>query len=108
MDQRKFPRIKTKIAAEVNNRQALLENISRKGIKIKLWSDAVPTTCDMMVTFTVGEQTINLKGEIRWCRREKNSFQDLKEMGLYLEDAPEEYYKFVDALSNRRESAVRI
>jgi hypothetical protein len=108
MEHRKFPRMKTNIIAEVNKRQALLENVSRQGIKMKLWSDAVPETHDVEVTFTVGKQTINLKGIIRWSLRDRHSFQDLKIMGVYIEDAPEEYYRFIDTLFPWNESAVRI
>lgn len=108
MEQRKFPRMKTKIAAEVNNSQAVLENVSKQGLKMILWSHAVPENRDISVMFAVGEKKINLKGEIRWCMRDKYSIQDLKVVGLYIENAPEEYHQFVDSLSARKDSqAVR-
>jgi len=108
MDLRKFPRIKAKIAAEVNNKQAMLENVSKNGIKMKMWSDDVPRGRNVEVTFRSGTHTINLKGEVRWCMRDKYSFQDLKEVGLYIEDAPQEYYQFIDSLSTGKTAAARM
>lgn len=107
MEQRKYPRIKTRIAAEINNRQALLENVSREGVKIKLWADAVPRNRDVELAFQVGKQSFNLKGVIRWCKRDKYSLQDLKELGLHLAEPPEEYYQFIDTLSTQREPIVQ-
>jgi hypothetical protein len=108
MEQRKYPRIKTRIVAEINDSQALLENVSREGVKIKLWADAVPKNQDVEVAFKVGKQSINLKGVIRWCRRDKYSLQDLKELGLHLAEPPEEYYQFIDTISNQMEPIVQI
>jgi len=108
MEQRKFPRMKTSIAAEVNDKQAVLEDVSRQGIKVKLWADAVPENPDVAVAFKVGEKSINLKGEIRWCMKDRYSFQDLKVMGVYIEDAPEEYHQFINTFFTWNESAARI
>ncbi|MCI0471558.1 MAG: PilZ domain-containing protein [Candidatus Aminicenantes bacterium] len=108
MDQRKYPRLKTKMMAEINNNQAFLENVSREGIKMKIWSDAVPRTRDVEIALSVGKQTINLRGIVCWCKRDKNSYQDLKEVGLYLQEPPDEYYRFIDSLSNQRAQTVQI
>jgi hypothetical protein len=108
MDQRKYPRLKTKMMVEINDSQALLENVSREGIKMKIWSDAVPRTRDVEFELNLGKQTINLRGVICWCKRDKNSYQDLKEVGLYLEEPPEEYYQFIDTLSNQRSQAIQM
>lgn len=108
MEQRKYPRVKTRIVAKVNDSQALLENVSKQGIKMKLWSEAVPQTPEVEVAFTVGKQRIKINGSVRWCRRAKYSFQDLKEMGLYLENPPQDYIELIDSLSTSGESALHI
>jgi hypothetical protein len=94
--------------AEVNSKQAILENISREGIKVKLWADAVPQDQDVEIVFNVGKKSMKLKGVVCWCKRDKYSFQDLKEMGLLLENPPEEYFEFIDTLSPNRGAALRI
>ena len=108
MDKRKYPRFKTQMAAEVNSKQGLLENVSKEGIKVKLWSEAVPKTRDVKVEFKVGKQVFNLNGVVRWCRRDKFSFQDLKEIGLSLEEPSEEFFQFVDSLSSQRMPTMRL
>ncbi len=108
MEKRKHPRIKTKLAAEFNNREALVENISLEGVKMKCWADAVPNQDDVNVSFTVGEQIINLEGVVRWCRKDRYSLQDLREFGVSLRNPPAEFYRFVELLDNQRVPAVML
>lgn len=102
MDQRKYPRFKTKMAVEVNDRQGLLENVSKEGVKVKLMADSIPKDPNVNVEFKVNSHTFNLKGVVRWCRRDKYSFQNCKELGLLLEEPPDHYHQFVDSLSTGR------
>lgn len=99
MDKRKYPRIKTRMLAAVNSKQGLLENVSREGVKLKLMADAVPQSQEVDVEFEIGEKVFKLRGIVRWCRRDKFSFQNLREVGLSLVEPPPEFYDFVDTLA---------
>ncbi|MCK4766473.1 MAG: PilZ domain-containing protein [Candidatus Aminicenantes bacterium] len=100
MDQRKHPRFKTKMAVEVNDRQGLLENVSKEGVRVKLMANSIPKNTNVNVAFKVNGYSFKLKGIVRWCRRDKFSFQDCKELGLLLEEPPDHYHQFVETLSS--------
>ena len=96
MEKRKVKRIKKRIMVKINNRPAILIDISKGGIKLS--SAIVPSKPEVSIEIRDDNQVFNLRGRIRWITR-TISFQNLKEIGIIIDDAPEEYHQYVDKLS---------
>ena len=81
---------------KIDSRPAILMDISKEGIKLS--SAIVPTTPEVNIEIKEDNQVFKLKGKVRWITR-KVSFQNLKEIGIFIEEAPIEYYQYIDKLS---------
>jgi uncharacterized Zn finger protein (UPF0148 family) len=98
IDRREDKRINLKMTAKINNEVAMLFNISRSGIMLS--TPIIPTIPTVHLTLQAGEQTFNIKGIIRWVSR-KRSISNLKDIGISIVDAPQEYYAFLNELLSK-------
>ena len=67
MEKRKIKRIKKRIMVKINNRPAILIDISKGGIKLS--SAIVPSKPEVNIEIRDNNQVFNLKGRIRWITR---------------------------------------
>ncbi len=80
---------------KVNDQAGILIDISRNGFKLS--TTAVPKSRMVDIVLTTDNRTFNLRGYTRWISR-KVAAQKLYEVGINLENASPEYYKFLDEL----------
>ena len=80
---------------KIDNRPAILIDISRGGIKLS--SAIVPSNPEVNIEINDNNRIFKLKGTIRWITR-KVTFQNLKEIGIQIKDAPEEFNRYIEEL----------
>ncbi len=100
-ERRKSKRIKKNIMLKINHELGLLSDISGDGIRLS--TTKVPTNPNVQIKLKIDEHTFDLKGIIRW-QKKKPSFSNMKEIGVSIEDAPEEYYRLLDELYQNESS----
>jgi hypothetical protein len=93
MEKRKTRRIKKRVMLKIDDKSAILVDISRTGIR---YSTATPPKSRQVdILLHCDEQTFNLKGTIRWAKR-KVALQKLYDVGVSLDETSEEYSRFID------------
>lgn len=95
MDKRKSRRIKKRLLAKINNQASILSDVSNNGLKLSTAS--IPSSRAVDIILQADKQTFNIKGYTRWVSR-KVSAQKLYDIGVTIEEAPEEYYEFINKL----------
>ena len=99
MDRRSDKRIKKSMLLDVNDNPGTLVDISRKGMRL---STAIPRTGrDLDIALHTDSKTYNLQGMIHWiCKKDgRNNF---REIGVRVNDAPQDYHQFLDTLNWNR------
>lgn len=94
-ERRENRRIKKRIMLKINNELGLLSDISREGIRLS--TAKVPSSPGVDIKLKLDEQTFHLKGTIRWQGKER-TLSNMQEIGVSIDEAPPEYYRFVDSL----------
>lgn len=94
-NKRREDRKKKRIIIKMNEKPAVLLDISPKGIKLS--AAAIPSKRNVNIIIEFEDKKFNLKGYVRWVKR-KVSFHSPKDIGLSIEKAPEEFYKFLDSI----------
>jgi hypothetical protein len=95
MEKRKSTRVRKRVMLDINNKPAILVDISKNGVRVS--TGMPPTTRRVKIIIRVDEQTFDLNGTVRWVKR-KVALQKLYDMGLSIEGAPEGFDKFIDKL----------
>lgn len=95
MDKRKEKRIKKRIMAKVNNKLAILVDISRTGFKVS--TAVVPQNRTVDVVLQADNREFNLKGYTCWINQ-KVIAPRMYDMGISVKEASSEYYEFLDRL----------
>lgn len=95
IDRRKNRRLSRRILVKIDNHPGLLLDISRTGIRVS--TDITPEKRRVDVKLQADNRIFNLKGYIHRIDR-KLSVQNLKELGISIEAAEPEYYRFLDKL----------
>jgi hypothetical protein len=94
-DRRKNMRLSRRILVTIDNQPGLLLDISRTGIRVS--TAMAPERRRVDIRLQADNRFFNLKGYINWINR-KYSVQNLKEMGISIEGAEPDYYRFLDKL----------
>jgi len=92
MEKRKEMRIKKRMLSSLEDRPAIIVDISRCGIKISM--NRPPKSQNVDVKLQVGGKVIALKGDIRWITRMVSS-QSTNNIGIAIREAPPEYYELL-------------
>jgi len=95
MERRKNKRIKKRVLSKIDDKTGITIDLSKKGMQISLKSN--PQKKNINVTLQVGEKYFDLKGEIRWVRKEL-SVQGSSRIGIFLTDVPPEYAHLLEQL----------
>lgn len=92
MEKRKEMRIRKRILSSLEEKPAIVVDMSLSGIKISM--SRPPKSQDVNITLQVGEKVINLKGDIRWINRTVSN-KVSNNIGIVIREAPPEYYEML-------------
>ncbi len=96
-EKRKQDRIKQHSFLRVNEKLALLIDISVNGLRLA--AEYVPDDPNVEIKISIEGTEFNLTGIIRWFS-EKNSFSGLYYLGIFIEEPPLKYEKLITKLLN--------
>jgi hypothetical protein len=94
MEKRKEIRIRKRILSSLEDKPAIIIDISQSGIKISM--NRPPKSQNVDIKMQVGGKVIILKGDIRWITR-MVSTQVSNNIGIAIREAPPEYYQMLSA-----------
>ena len=97
MEERYSDRTNAGIKISVNNQPGILVDASKTGLGVKLLTDKVPTSDLVDVLLEHEQKNVYLKGKISWLNTNV-TFQNEKEVGIMIKDAPAEYYDFLERI----------
>ncbi len=92
MEKRKEMRIKKRILSSLEDKPAIIVDISHGGIKISM--NRPPRNQNVDVKLQVGDKVIILKGDVRWITRMVSSRSN-NQIGIAIREAPPEYYELL-------------
>jgi len=94
MEKRKEMRIKRRVLSSLEDKPAIVVDMSQGGIKISMSRPPRNQSVDIKLQF--GNKVITLKGDVRWITRVV-SRQSSNNIGIAIREAPEEYYQLLSA-----------
>lgn len=92
MEKRKETRVKKRILSSLEDRPALIVDISQGGIQISM--STTPKSQEVAIKLQIGGQAINLKGNIRWINKAMIN-QNSSNIGIAIKDAPPEFLRLL-------------
>jgi hypothetical protein len=92
MEKRKDTRIRKRMLSSLENKPAIVVDISQGGIKISMHRP--PITQNVDIKLQVGGKVIILKGDVRWINR-MVSTQVSNSIGIAIREAPPEFYQML-------------
>jgi hypothetical protein len=92
VEKRKEKRVKKRILTSVEERPAIIVDISQSGIQISMSS--TPKNQLVSIKLQIGAKVINLQGDIRWINKTISS-QNSSNIGIAIRDAPAEYIQLL-------------
>ena len=97
MEKRKEMRIKKRILSSLEDKPAIIVDMSQGGIKISM--NRPPRNQSVDIKLQIGNnKVITLKGDVRWITR-MASRQSSSDIGIAIREAPEEYYQLLSVSS---------
>jgi len=94
MENRKEMRIKKRVLSSLEDKPAIVVDMSQGGIKISM--NRPPKNQSVDIKLQIGGKVILLKGDVRWITRMPTS-QSSNNIGIAIREAPEEYYQLLSA-----------
>ncbi len=94
-ERREYKRIKKQSLVRLNDKMALLIDISEGGMLLGTYE--LPADPEVNIEIKIRENSFKLKGIIRWIR-EKDSFSGLHSVGIMLKDQPEKFRKLMHSI----------
>lgn len=92
MEKRKEMRIRKRMLSSLEEKPAIVVDISQGGIKISMSRPPKSQTVD--IKLRIGAKVINLKGDVRWINRVVSN-QVSNQIGIAIHEAPPEYYEML-------------
>jgi hypothetical protein len=92
MEKRREMRIKKRFLSSLEEKPAIVVDISQSGIRISM--NRPPRSQDVDIKLQVGGKVILLKGDVRWITRMVSS-QSNNHIGIAIREAPPEYYQLL-------------
>ncbi len=92
MEKRKEMRIRKRMLSSLENKPAIVVDMSQNGIKISMSRPPQSQTVD--IRLQIGGKVISLKGDIRWISRMVSN-QASNNIGIAIREAPPEYYEML-------------
>jgi SH3-like domain-containing protein len=94
MEKRKEKRVKKRILSSLEERPAIIVDISQSGIQISMSSK--PKNQRVSIKLQIGSKIIDLEGDIRWINKTISS-QNSSNIGIAINEAPAEYLQLLDS-----------
>jgi hypothetical protein len=94
MEKRKEMRIKKRVLSSLEDKPAIVVDMSQGGIRISM--NRPPKNQSVDIKLQIGDKVITLKGDIRWITRMPAS-RSSNNIGIAIREAPEEYYQLIAA-----------
>jgi hypothetical protein len=98
MEKRKEVRIKKRILSSLEEKPAIIIDISLSGIRLSM--SRPPQNQSVDIKLQIGGKVINLKGDVRWINRLAAN-QASNNIGIAIRDAPPEYYDMLTIPAGR-------
>jgi hypothetical protein len=92
MEKRKEMRIKKRMLSSLEDKPAIIVDISRGGIRISM--NRPPRSQSVDVKLQIGDKVIVLKGDVRWITRVVST-QVSNSVGIAIREAPPEFYELL-------------
>ena len=92
MEKRKEMRIRKRMLSSLEDKPAIVVDMSQSGIKISM--SRPPRNQDVDIKLQIGGKVIRLKGSVRWINRMASN-QASNNIGIAIREAPDEYYEML-------------
>ena len=92
MEKRKEMRIKRRALSSLEDKPAIIVDMSRNGIKISM--NRPPRSQNVTIKLQVNGKVITLIGDVRWITRMVSSGAS-NNIGIAIREAPPEYYQML-------------
>lgn len=93
MEKRKEKRVKKRILSSLEERPAIIVDISESGIQISMSS--TPKNQRVAIKLQIGGKVIDLQGDVRWINK-TTSNQNTSNIGITIHGAPAEYLQLLE------------
>ena len=93
MEKRREMRIKKRMLSSLEDKPAIIVDISQGGIKISM--TRAPKSQNVNIKLQIGGKVIHLKGDVRWINRMASN-QASNNIGIAIREAPPEYYEMLN------------
>jgi S1-C subfamily serine protease len=94
MEKRKEKRVKKRMLSSLEERPAIIVDISQGGIQISMSS--TPKNQLVAIKLQIGGKVIDLRGDVRWINRTISS-QNSSNIGIAIHEAPDEYLQLFES-----------
>jgi len=98
MDKRKERRYKTRQLVKVCGKLGVVNDVSAKGIQVSVALS--PKNRKVDISLEINGRSIKLLGIIQWMKQ-RQKLQQPNELGIILQNAPPEYFAFVEEFNSR-------
>lgn len=95
MEKRKHKRFKIQQLAMICGEVGILKDMSNQGVQAA--ASLLPRYRKIDISFEAYGEMIYLTGSVQWIRR-KSSLNNLNRFGIFLQDPPPQYHRFVKSL----------
>ena len=92
MEKRREMRIKKRVLSSLEDKPAIIVDMSEGGIKISM--NRPPSNQNVDIKLQFGGKVIILKGDVRWIARMPSN-QSSNNIGIAIREAPPEYYQML-------------
>ena len=92
MEKRKEKRVRKRMLSSLEERPAIIVDISQSGIQISMSS--TPRNQSVAIKLQIGGKVIDLLGDVRWINKTISS-QNSSNIGIAIREAPAEYLQLV-------------
>jgi len=94
MEKRKEKRVKKRMLSCMEERPAIIVDISQSGIQISMSS--TPKDQLVSIKLKIGGKVIDLKGDVRWINKTISN-QNSSNIGIAIREAPAEYLQLLES-----------
>jgi hypothetical protein len=94
MEKRKEKRVKKRMLSSLEERPAIIVDISQGGIQISMSS--TPKNQLVSIKLQIGGKVIDLRGDVRWINKTISS-QNSSNIGIAIHEAPAEYLQLFES-----------
>ena len=92
MEKRKEKRVRKRMLSSLEERPAIIVDISESGIQISMSS--TPKNQLVSIKLQIGGKVIDLQGDVRWINKTTSS-QNTSNIGIAIREAPSEYLQLL-------------